>query len=510
MKRNPGLRSLRFTVLLACISTLTISCRQESLTEAELKAYLDRQEAVYEQISVQMGYATWCLYSGEAPADLDTPRRDYQALFGDDSLFTIVDRAHDDRKNIEEDTLRRRVEIWRNMLVGAQVNLSEDAISLQTELETWLATDDTVRAKPSFEELEEMMLDLILLRNEKARKLGYDHYAQMALDIAGIGYDWFHRFARKIDAATREPYREILTRSKTEDDQKIDFSDINRLLGDYRISGEVPGIEPDRMKDLLKESAEQIGFPFDWLPLIVVVRELPPSVGGQGIAVHIPHDFRMVVVPVLSFGGWMHELGHGLQWIYTRADSPVLKGYEWIPGNICGAWVEGMGETMNRFTRDADWLKRHTDLTDEEIAARIETRNRLAPVWLRYQLSSIMLEIEVYKDPSRHRQEILEELEKKYLFLDGEIDEPLPIAIMLFVSYPVYSQNYLLADVISWQIHDVLEEKFGGGYASDPAIAGYLQTNLYEDGELQPWRERLVRATGRDFDVEGYLRSFGL
>jgi hypothetical protein len=510
VKRNPVLRSLFFP-LLACLATLPVSCRQEGLTESGLNEYLDRKEAVFEEISVQMGYATWCLYSGEAPADLDSPRQSYRELFGDDSLLTVVDRAYSNRKNIEDDSLRRRVEIWRNMLVGGRVNLSEDILSLQTVLETSLAAaDDSAQGRPGFEELEGMMLDLILLRNEKARSLGYDHYAQMALEISGIGYDWFHRIARKIDSATREPYRKLLAQMKSGEDKKIRFSDINRLLGEYQGTIQVPGVEADRMESLLKESAEHIGIPFDWLPLIVVVKELPPTVGGQGIAVHIPHDFRMVVRPDLPFGGWMHELGHGLQWIYTRVDSPILKGYEWIPGNICGAWAEGMGETMNRFTRNGEWLKRYTDLTEEDIAVRIDRRNLLAPVWLRYQLSSIMLEIEVYKDPYRPREEILESLEKKYLFLEGQIDQPIPLAVMIFVSYPVYSQNYLLADVISWQIHDVLEENFGPEYAFDPAVGEFLQKKLYEGGALHPWRERLVNATGREFDIEGYLRSFGL
>ncbi len=83
------------------------------------------------------------------------------------------------------------------------------------------------------------------------------------------------------------------------------------------------------------------------------------------------------------------------------------------------------------------------------------------------------------------------------------------MASLIYVSYPIYIQNYVLADIISWQVHKTLEKKFGKDYPFNQDVSGFLKKNLWESGELYPWQTRLKKATGRILDVEGYLKEMG-
>ena len=48
--------------------------------------------------------------------------------------------------------------------------------------------------------------------------------------------------------------------------------------------------------------------------------------------------------------------------------SPILEGYEWCLGNDCGAYAEGMAETIAKFIENEEWLRNYSEITDEEIA----------------------------------------------------------------------------------------------------------------------------------------------
>ena len=119
-------------------------------------------------------------------------------------------------------------------------------------------------------------------------------------------------------------------------------------------------------------------------------------------------------------------------------------------------------------------------------------------------------EIEFYRNPERDYHDLRNELAKKYYLVDKPLTRRRSVANMLYVSYPVYVQSYLIADVISWQIHSTLEEKFGKDYIFEPEVGKFLKENLYAHGELYSWQTRLKLATGKELDVEGFLKAFGL
>jgi hypothetical protein len=487
------------------------SCTREKFSESQLLQYLDSQEEIFEQISVSMGGEYWKLYTEEDTADLEGPKQQFATLFRNETLNSTVNTWYSRKEKIKDHTLKRRVELWQNILTGAKVNLGEEVLNLTNQLEAWLAVGADTEDKPSLEEQEAAALKLMKLRNKKAIELGFVNYAEMMLEITELGSEWFHSFVEAIDESTLIPYQKLLEKMKIEQNKKdLGIADVRKLMLQYRMLNRGPQIIKERMFPLMKETAENIGIPFDTLPLQIEERQMPSGIGGQGFALHIPKDFRTVVAPNMSFGSRLHELGHGLQWMFTTVESPILKGYEWSLGNACGAFAEGMAETMARFSQNPEWLKKYAGLSEEEHLDNKEKIQSLTLANLRFLMNMFMFEVEFYKNLDQNPEELAHGLQKRYLFVEEPSEMPMNLANMIYVSYPLYIQNYLIGDIISWQVHSALEEKFGKDYVFNKEVGPYLRETLWRDGELHSWQARLKTATGRELDIEGYLKFLGL
>jgi hypothetical protein len=487
------------------------SCKGERYSESQLMRYLDSQEEIFEQISVSMGTEYWKFYNGDGKADLESPRQQFAELFGNESLNFMVDTWYSKRERIKDGGLRRRIELWHNILAGAKVNLGEEVLSLASHLETWLAAGADPEKTPSPEELEAMTLKLMKLRNMRAKELGYNNYAGLILEITGLGSDWFYSFVKALDEATLVPYQNLISKIKAEESKPdIGVADVRKLMIQYRMLTSGPQIGEEKTSLLMRETLENIGIRFDGVPIQFEERKMPPGIDGQGIAVQIPNDFRVVLAPGIPFESVLHELGHGLQWVFTDATSPILKGYEWSLGNICGAFSEGMAETTARFSQNPEWQKKYVDSSDEELLANKAKIQSLAPAYLRILMNVFMFEVEFYKDLDQDPDELVQNLQERYLLVDEPLKTQKRLANMMYVSYPLYAQNYLIADIISWQVHKALEEKFGKDYAFNKGTGPYLKETLWKNGELYTWQMRLVKATGKELDIEGYLRALGL
>ncbi len=496
-----------FVIVLTACSPYAV---REMSSERYLRRFLDAKENVYEDICVQMGSAYWDYYSQEDIADLSTPRERFRELLTNDTLNRVVDTWYSKTVVMRDPILERRITVWHNILTAAKVEMDPEVFDLRNRLEIWLArTDDTLSA-PSQDEMDSVMLRLMEFRNARSKSLGFENFAELVLEVSGIGAEWFYEFVQTIDAATAEPYAELLEELKRErGESEIEARDIARLFGLYYSANQGAAISVDRMDSLMKETIENIGLEYSDLNVEIVEQDLPGGIAGQSLAIRIPEDFKVVVVDDLSMYDRMHEIGHGVQYTFTTIGYPVLEGYEWCLGSDCGAYTEGVAEILARFVRNDEWQKRCAGMSDEYLMAQKEMLKKYMPLYLRYLLVNSMYEIALYNDLARDPLEIWQMLGRKYLLLEGSNLKPIPFANIIHVSYPVYVQNYLIAEVIAWQIHDSLREKFGSGYAFDARVGDFLKEYFYSAGGLYPWQARLKKATGRELDIGGYLSAGG-
>ncbi len=482
------------------------SCSVREDPDANFTKYFDPVEEEYEDICIAMGNAVWIDFTdGDPGPRVEAHQRFYQ-FFNNDSLRSQVKYWYENRDELSDPILQRKISIWNRMMTGASVNYSDEIYELRSRIESGLSRPDEERDNDL---LEKEALELMRARNEKAGELGFPSYADMILDITGIGSEWFDGFISQVDSITLEPYELLVAELKEEKGlSAAGFSDISFMIREYYSNSTKPDIENEEKGDLLRSWLGDIGIRLEDLPVRSEIRStLPVGIGGFGNAIEIPGDFRFVVQPFLSFRDWVHEMGHGLQWMHTTVPSPVLEGYEWITGSASDAYMEGMGETMAKFTSHPLWLERYAGLTESDYKQMSDVLRKYSPAWYRMLLVNSTVEIEIYRNLDRPPEDVRNTLYKNYLLLDNPPEWDLELATQLYVSYPVYEHNYLLADIISWQIHRNLRDKFGDEYVFDPGVTEYLKMYCWESGEIHDWQERLRSATGRDLDTISFFRS---
>jgi len=477
--------------------------------ENELNNFLTKKEIQYEEIAYEIGDAYWNYYSAEAETDLKSPKQKFYTLLHNDSLNTLIDTWYPKREEIKDTILKRRVEKWHNVLLSASVEYDQEIMDLRNELEEMMEVSGDKDV--SEYDFDGKVLELIKLRNQKSIEFGYDNYVHLSFETNGLGYEWFKDFVKKMEESTNDPYKKLVEQFKQENDiETFTHRNLFQFIGQFYSSNDPIEVKTKDNIELVKTSLSDIGIKYDELPAKLVEMQLPAGVGGQGLMINIPNDFRAVMTLGMDISVWMHEMGHGLHGLFNSINTPILEGYEWIPGNANASFAEGMAETNAWFSRNAEWQKEYTNLTEEQIVNRRAIANKYAPAFIRYHLFYCMRETELYLHPDKSFKEIQLEYAKKYFLIDSDNFNTQNLNNIIFVSYPLYLQNYLLADVVACQVHNTLEEKFGKDYAFNKEVGKYLTEKFYCNGEYFDWNERLIKGTGETLNLDTYLEYYNI
>lgn len=523
-----------------------VCCAGETQTQQDLVSYLDNLGKQYEEICVEMGTANWNLYSKEGEADQDTPKRRYAELLLDPALLETVDAWLAKIDKEADPRLHRRLQVWKDVLTAAKVDMDEEIYKLENTLEMEI-TDykhdvegemvphrelrralNTAVKEPAErgqkyaeymnkmqEALEPRVLALMKMRNARSREVGFNDYGELCLYMMGLlpeGTRWFYDVLESIDQKTLEPYKALLAKAKEKAGAKdITWDNLFKLV--YSLREPLPRTQvapAAKPMDLAKETLMNIGFDLDELPIRIVEENIP--YGGLGLALKVPTDHRIVVQRGRgSVGLFLHEIGHGLQAVHITWPEPIFHNYEWCLGAYSPAFDEGVADIIAGFAREDRWQMKYTKKSAERLAAEKTNRNAIAPFTIRSQIAGILFEIELYKDLDKNPGELMKDLQKKWLLVEPASNPRQNWATSVFpVAYPIYGQNYFLASIVEWQVHDYLKQKFGADYGFNTEVSTWLKQNLYTMGHGTHWMDRVGKATGKKLDVDGWLACQGI
>jgi hypothetical protein len=492
-------------ISIGSILIILISCNSNhsnKLNEKAIVLDLDKLETEYEKICKYAGMEVWEYYSDTSKNSMSNYKELFSNFLLNDSIISNIKYWNSKSIELSNDTLVKRLELWNNILTCAQVDFAPEIIKLQNTLETQLSQYPSNEI--SDDELEASILKLINLRNDKAKQLGYGNYAYMVLQNTGIDTIWFENLIQTIDSSCSEEYS-VFIQEHFPANSNVEYKDlIDYIIQSYCLNNN-PVIEDDKKEKLIYKTLSNIGINVSDLPIQYEITELPPGIGGFGNCIDIPSDFRAVARKELSFYYLLHEIGHGLNWTNVSIKYPVLKGYEWCTGNSEDLYSESMAEVIAKFSQNKVWLKENGS-NETYIDSIRNHRKEIFPVYLRLKLVNSLFEIELYKHPEKKPSTIKNELYKKYFNVDKDFSKKPNLIQLSYVSYPVYEQNYLIADIISWQVHEYMEKEYGENYTMNPNVGNYLKEKLWKDGEMYSWQYKVERATGKELDIKGYLK----
>jgi peptidyl-dipeptidase A len=378
----------------------------------------------------------------------------------------------------------------------------------------------------------EDLKQLVYLRNESARKLGFRDYHQMRLFLSEQDQQQVLKLFDELDALTREPF----AAAKREIDAKL-AANMNIPVDELRpwhyqdpFFQESPAIFETNLDsvfanaDILaicRKFYDGIGLPIQDVIERSDLYEKPgksphafcTDIDREGdvrvLANIVPNEYWM--------GTMLHELGHS---VYSSKNIPrsvpyVLRSDAHI---LC---TEGVAMMFERFSKSGQWLvQMGVSVPDPKVYSEIGAKMRRNQLLIFSRWCQVMLRFEqqMYADPSVDLNKHWWDLVEKYQLVkrpEGR-DAPDFASKIHVVSAPCYYHNYMMGQLFACQVHatiarDVLgaSDIPGAFYTSDKKVGKYMTAKVFAPGARLSWNDLTKHATGEELSAKAFAAEFG-
>jgi peptidyl-dipeptidase A len=420
---------------------------------------------------------------------------------------------------------------YRPTLAGRQVTMSDIYTTLTTEKDVAKREAAWRASKQVGNVIIQDLLQLVRLRNQAARQLGFDNFHTLTIVTNEQKTENLDRIFDELDGLTREPF----ARLKQELDAIL-AQGYGIVPGDLRPwhyhdpffqrTPLVYALDLDRyyqgrdVKELARRYYAGIGLPVDD---ILAHSDLYDRAGKY------PHAFShdvdrkgdvRVLANLQDTERWMetllHELGHA---VYDRYHDP---NEPWLLREPAHAFTtEAVAMFFGRLSRNAAWMHAMLGLSDAETARVKEVSARYLRfqqiLFVRWALVMYHFEKALYADPDQDLNRLWWDLVEKYQSLprpSGPADAGWASKLH-FTTAPCYYHNYLLGELLASQWHHYLVHKVLGlasdeglSYVGDQRVGRYLREQVFGPGARYHWQVMILRSTGESLTPKYFVEQF--
>ncbi len=408
-------------------------------------------------------------------------------------------------------------------LAGAEASWSPPDGSLQVSLSgSWStvskAADDLpedIRAELATEYVQHQMAmvgddmrELVKLRNQVARREGFDTFWHLGLYNQGLTEEEVDTLIRELEPVVRpvnKAYSDIVTTLAEGQGLANNFANNPYLRRQSGLEAGRDEAEPYFDTDLAEgralESLRRMGIVLDgWQVYSGPSRNTRR--GAYSFPIRPPDTIALVVSQDRRFDIWqyeaiMHEAAHALRWTSLEGDalaSPAL----WDPPN---AYTEGFAQLFERIMISDAWLTAYApDLPPENREALVEWRARKMAFWVTHAIVETAVERRVYEDPNNWAAvaRFCAEAEASYGISAGEAPETeggvaycRAMHTPLIWHYPGYIQNYIFSYVTEARLYDALVAVVGEP-VDNMNVGPWLEQHVTQGGAITPFEQRLA------------------
>lgn len=359
--------------------------------------------------------------------------------------------------------------------------------------------------------------ELVKLRNQGAKELGYKNYFEMQLDLQEVKEKWLMDFLEKLFEASKKAYQKVL--DTIEKKQMERYSVSKKELGPWAWSDPFSQEDPLDTHELdslmegvdieavAKKSFQKMGFDVEAILKRSDMYEKPGK-NQHAFCVHIDRkgDVRTLnnIKPSMR---WMdtvlHELGHAVYELGYKENLPWLlrEPPHMIP-------TEAMALLSGRQAYYSTFLEKvvaNAKKKAELLKKAEESLQRRELIFSRWVLVMTYFEQKLYQNPDADLNEIWWSLVEKYQGISrpkGREKKNDWAAKYHIGLAPVYYYSYLLGEVLASSI----QEKIKGLFTQE--AGEFLGQNLFSPGNLYPWDELAKRMLGKPLDPAPWVKEF--
>ncbi len=442
---------------------------------------------------------------------------------------------------IEPELLKQIVELgteieknfstFRGTIDGRKVTDNEIKQILKTETDsakrqqTWLASKQVGGA------VADDIIRLVKLRNQAARKLGFNNYHTMALATGEQDVKELDKIFAELYELTNEPFRKV----KGEIDQLLakqsgvspdklmpwhyhdPFFQETPMVYDLDLDVYYQG---KNIEQLAAQFYKGLGLPVEQ---ILAHSDLYEKEGKNphAFCTHIDREGDVrILCNIQSNETWMettlHELGHGVYDKYLDFDSPYLLRSPAHPFT-----TEAIAMFFGRLSRNPAWMQEMLGLSDaqraeiEKVSGKYMQLKQL--IFARWDMVMYSFEKEHYANPDQDLNRLWWDIVEKYQLVNRPPDRNSPdwAAKIHFAAAPCYYHNYMLGELLASQLHNelltkVLKTKKGQevGYVGREKVGHFLREKVFEAGDLYSWNQMIDRATGEPLTAKYFVEQF--
>ena len=523
-----------------------------------LQSFIDEYTRQIEPLLRERNAAYWKFSTqGDAAAQAEYAR-----------LSTVIRQLHADRSRFEllrslsarpsgDALLDRQAQLARNSFQAQQMtpHLIEKIVALETQVESEFnafraelngekVTDNQLKqllrdsddvvlrcaawaaSKQIGAQVADRILQTVELRNQAARKMGFDNYYALSLQLQELDEVMLFDLFDRLEAVTRPLFvaykadldRQLADRFHTSIDQLRPWHYADPFFQDVP---DGPDLNADRyyagqdMVALAQQFYQTIGLPIDD---IIARSDLFERPGKYQHAYCLDIDRlgdTRVICNVQPNEQWMgtllHEFGHAVYDKYHDRSLPFLLRE---PAHTLS--TEAIAMLMGRLSVSGDWLQRYLGLARDEVAKfEPQLRARLRAsllIFTRWDLTVCHFERELYRNPQRDLNTLWWDMVEKFQLVKRPDNRHQPdwAAKIHLGCYPAYYQNYMLGEMTASQLLEYIRHTVLNGQAEkfveSPAVGQYLIERVFKLGARYDWNGALKAATGEELKPEYFAQ----
>lgn len=427
--------------------------------------------------------------------------------------------------------VENKFNIFRGKIGRREVSDNEIKEILKKETDSTRRRDAWLASKQVGNQVAGDLIELVKLRNQAARQLGFENFYLMSLSLSEQNLADLTQIFDELADLTDAPFKALKSELDSILANSFGIDAAGMMPWHYHDPFFQEGplvyqVDLDKyyQNQDVKKLAQDFYNGIDLAVDDILARSDLYEKSGKN-----PHAFctsidRMLDVRILANLNndeyWMetmlHELGHAVYDQYISKDLPFLLRE---PAHLFT--TEAIAMYFGRLSRNANWLQNMMRLTDEErnsIHEVVKKSLRLKQlIFSRWCQVMFRFEQELYKNPDQDLNNLWWRLAEKYQYIkhpEGR-NEPDWAAKIHFTLAPVYYHNYMLGELLASQFH-AYSIKNIFNLASDDTIScvgkkeigSYFKTRVFSAGTKYPWNEMIKAATGEYLSPKYFVDQF--